>query len=92
MMIGAYRDVIDSPIMAPYLEHWRRAADIVASAWGVGRRERVRLRAVICHALSFPTWRSLVRDQKLSDAEALNLMLRLTCDCEPTDTVSSHKR
>ena len=43
-----------------------------------GRRERGRARervsAAIGHALAFPTWRSLVREQGLGDEEAADLM------------------
>jgi AcrR family transcriptional regulator len=35
---------------------------------------RRRVKAAIAHALSFPTWRSLVREQGLSDREAVALM------------------
>jgi hypothetical protein len=41
-----------------------------------GTRRR-RIKAAIAHAISFTTWRSLVRDQGLSDAEAVDLMLGL---------------
>jgi AcrR family transcriptional regulator len=81
MMSHAFADVADSPIMAPYYTHWRRAADVVVSAWRVRGRKRTLLRAAIGHALAFPTWRSLIRDQGLTDAQAVELMLRLTCDC-----------
>ena len=33
-----------------------------------------RTRAAIGHALSFPTWRSLARDQELSEGDAVALM------------------
>lgn len=81
----ALADAADSPIMTPYHEHWRRAADIVAAAWPVRGRERALLRAAVGHALSFATWSSLVRDQGLDDARAVALMLRLTCPCESGD-------
>ena len=46
-----------------------------------GRRERGRARArvaaAIGHALAFPTWRSLVREQGLGDEEAVELMASL---------------
>jgi AcrR family transcriptional regulator len=46
-----------------------------------GRRERgrgrVRAAAAIGHALSFATWRSLVREQDLGDEEAVELMVRM---------------
>ena len=43
-----------------------------------GRRLRGKRRALVAaaigHAISFPTWRSLARDQGLSDAEAGDVM------------------
>jgi AcrR family transcriptional regulator len=39
-----------------------------------------RTRAVIGHALAFPTWASLVRDQELAEADAVALMCRLVDD------------
>ena len=46
-----------------------------------GRRSRgraaVAMRAAIGHALAFPTWRSLVREQGLGDDEAVKLVSRL---------------
>jgi len=83
MTSRALADAADSPIMAPYHDHWRRAADAVASAWRVRGLKRALLRAAIGHALVFPTWRSLVRDQGLDDEQALELILRLTRDCDP---------
>jgi len=40
-------------------------------------RRRARAAAAIGHALAFPTWRSLVREQGLSDSEAVELMAAL---------------
>lgn len=81
MIRRALADVADSPIMAPYHEHWRRAANVVASAWPLRGRRRKLLRAAIGHALVFPTWSSLTRDQGLTDEQAVELMSRLVCDC-----------
>jgi AcrR family transcriptional regulator len=72
MMSRALADSDSSPIMRPYHEHWQRAAEAIA-----GRRTEPMLLAAIGHALAFGTWWSLVRDQRLSDAEAIELMLRL---------------
>jgi AcrR family transcriptional regulator len=83
MIRRALADAADSPIMQRYHDHWHRAADVVASAWRVRGRERSLLRAAIGHAIVFPTWYSLVRDQGLRDEQAVELMHRLTCDCEP---------
>jgi AcrR family transcriptional regulator len=41
------------------------------------RRRTKRVRAAIGHALAFATWRSLVREQGLDDAQAADLMCRL---------------
>lgn len=60
--------------MGAYLEEAR-------SALLRGRRERgraqARVSAAIGHALAFPTWRSLVREQGLGDEEAVELMVSL---------------
>jgi AcrR family transcriptional regulator len=83
MLGNALRDVGDHPIMDPYHDHWRRAAEVLSTGWGArGRRHRL-LRAAIAHALAFQTWRSLVRDQRLDDDDAVELMLRLTCNDRP---------
>jgi AcrR family transcriptional regulator len=64
-------------IMRPYHAHWRRAAEVIASAWKHRTKRRDLVRAAIGHAIVFPTWRSLVRDQGLTDPEAIELMARL---------------
>jgi AcrR family transcriptional regulator len=78
MISLALADAADSPIMQHYHDHWRRAADIIASAW----REHGHPLALLRAAIVFPTWRSLVRVQGLTDEQAVELMHRLTCDCE----------
>ena len=65
------------PAMQSYHDHWRRAAEVIESAWRLRPRPRKLLRAAIRHAVAFHTWRSLVRDQGLSDTEAIQLMSRL---------------
>lgn len=77
MISRALADVGDQPVMAPYHEHWRKAAEAVAAGWRTQGRKRQNLRAAIGHALSFTTWRSLTREQGLSDGEAIELMLGL---------------
>jgi AcrR family transcriptional regulator len=84
MISRVLADVGEEPVMAPYHEHWARAADCVAAAWRLRGRERRRVRAAIGHALAFATWRSLVREQALSDDQAIGLMLRLViCRDDP---------
>ena len=52
--------------------------EAVADALVAGRPERGaarrRVRAAVGHAMSFPTWRSLVREHDLDDAEAVAMM------------------
>jgi AcrR family transcriptional regulator len=69
------RDKGDDPVMAPYHEHWAQAADVLASGWGVRGARRKLLRAGIALALSFHTWRTLVRDGRLGEDQALELAL-----------------
>lgn len=83
MMVGIHAEARDHPVMAPYKAHWQRAAEILVSPWRVtGHRQKL-LRAAIAHALGYDTWRSLVRDQHLTDEQAIELMLRLTCERAP---------
>jgi AcrR family transcriptional regulator len=77
MIARVLADVGEEPVMAPYHEHWRRAADAVAAAWPVRGRQGRLLRAAIGHALSFSSWRGLTRGQGLSDDEAIELVTRL---------------
>jgi len=51
--------------------------DILLQAFAVRGPRRRRLRAVLGHAVSFWTWRSLCLDQHLSDPEAVNAMATL---------------
>jgi len=77
-MIGqALAAMAGHPVMKEYHEHWHRAVGVIASAWRVRGRQRELVRAAIGHAIGFPTWRSLVREQGLADEEAADLMVRL---------------
>jgi AcrR family transcriptional regulator len=52
-------------------------ADILMAGRGLRGGARRRVRAAVGHAIAFPTWSSLVRDQGLDDAQAAELMCRL---------------
>jgi len=77
MMARVLPELRGAPIMAPYDAHWRRAADVLLDAWPEARRSE-ELRAAIALALSFDAWRVLAQEQGLSDAQAADLMVRLT--------------
>ena len=81
MISHVLADARDHPVVAPYHDHWRHATDVLAEPWRLRGRGRALLRAGIALALSFDTWRTLTREQQLTDQQALELMLRLTCDC-----------
>lgn len=77
-MIGnALADAREHPVMVPYHAHWELAASILDEAWDVPAARRGVLHAGIAVALGFDTWRTLVREQGLSDAQATELLLRL---------------
>lgn len=65
------------PMMAPYQAYWEHAAETLASAWRARGRRRANLRAAIALALSFDTYRTLTREQHLTDEQAIALMIRL---------------
>jgi AcrR family transcriptional regulator len=67
----------DLPIMAPYHDHWRRAAEILLDAWPAAVRQDPASRAAITLALSFETWHMLVVESGLSDDKAIALVMRL---------------
>ena len=60
--VAAFRDYLDAAVAAIVAGHPER---------GEARR---RVRAAVGHAISFPTWQSLVRRQGLDDAEAVAMM------------------
>jgi AcrR family transcriptional regulator len=65
--------VVPPEIIGHRLSHLAALGEAVADGWP--RRKAVR--AAIGHALEFETWRSLVRRQGLSRAQAIDAMARL---------------
>jgi AcrR family transcriptional regulator len=78
MLQNVLRDEALVPGMAAPIATRRAYLGMVVDALLTGRRERGharrRVKAALTHALSFPTWQSLVRDNGLKDAEAVSLM------------------
>jgi AcrR family transcriptional regulator len=83
MMTRVLAEARDLPVMVPYHTHWQRAADVLAGAWPASARRKAVLKAALALALSFDTWHLLVRSQRLTDDQAIELMMRLTRDCRP---------
>jgi AcrR family transcriptional regulator len=88
MLENVRRDTPLVPALRAPAEGTRAWLELAVAALLAGRRERGarrrRVRASIGHALAFPTWRSLVREQGLSKREAIQLMSGLV----GTDTVA----
>jgi len=78
MMANVVRDAQVHPLtreMAePYYQHWDRMRYVLATGWGVGDERLAMLLGILGHALDFQTWRSLVRQQGLSDEQAVEAM------------------
>jgi AcrR family transcriptional regulator len=73
-------DTRDHQVMTPYHAHWQRATDVLVAPWRARGRRRALLRAGIGLALSFDSWRSLVREHGLTNDQAIDVALRLAID------------
>ena len=66
-------------VLKPLFAHWERMKEILATAWEVSeeRPQQQLLRGAIGVALDFQTWRTMVREQGLTDEQAIELMVRM---------------
>jgi AcrR family transcriptional regulator len=78
MLDNAFRDAPRVPAIRPAVEGFQRQLWAIHAALMRGRRERGRQRARVAgavgHAIGFGAWRSLVRENRLDSAEAVDLM------------------
>ena len=65
-------------VLKPMAAHWERMREVLCAGWEVpdGASEKL-LGATIGVALNFQTWRTMVREQCLSDEEAIEVMARM---------------
>jgi AcrR family transcriptional regulator len=65
-------------VLKPMAAHWERMREVLRVGWEVpdGASERL-IGASIGVALDFQTWRTMVREQGLSDEEAIEVMARM---------------
>jgi AcrR family transcriptional regulator len=64
----------------PYFAVWTSMRDTLAKGWRRRGRRRRLLLAAIEHALDLKTWQSLVRERRLSNDDAVELLVRfLAC-------------
>ena len=59
----------------PFFELFERMRYVLATGWGIDDERLRLLLAALGHALDFQTWRSLVRQQGLSEEQAVELMI-----------------
>ncbi|HEY7348695.1 MAG TPA: helix-turn-helix domain-containing protein [Ktedonobacterales bacterium] len=59
---------------APYIGRWRQMRAVLLTAWEVSAPQQRLLEAALGHALDFQTWHSLVRQQRLDDRQAIDLL------------------
>jgi AcrR family transcriptional regulator len=83
MMTPVLADIPEHEVVQPYFELWSHATDVLLDPWRSRGRRRSMLRAGIALALSFHTWRQLVREQGLSEEQAIELAMRLVSEREP---------
>ena len=82
---GMYTSLLRDAPVVPVVErrlgdfygYLRAIQDGLMAGRGLRGRSARRTRAAIGHALAFPTWRSLTREQQLDDGDAVALMCAL---------------
>lgn len=62
---------------ASFMEYFDRVRELLAMGWDADEAQRGTLLALLGHALSFWTWKSLVREQGLDDRQAVEAMVTL---------------
>jgi AcrR family transcriptional regulator len=81
MLANLFRDEAVVPLVAlrfaAFRGYFAAAAETLLEGRALRGAARRRTRAALGHAVAFSTWRSLVREQQLSDAEAVRLMCEL---------------
>jgi AcrR family transcriptional regulator len=81
MQASLLRDEPHVPIvgrlLAGFYGYLGAIEDVLIAGRGLRGRAARRTRAAIGHAVAFPTWRSLVREQGLPDGDAVRLMCLL---------------
>jgi AcrR family transcriptional regulator len=85
MLTGIYRDFAALPDghQQALRDQDTLLRDVLTAPFGGAGNEHRRLKAVIGHAISFWTWRSLCLDQGLTDAEAVDAMTGMVLAVTP---------
>jgi AcrR family transcriptional regulator len=85
MLTRIYRDLAALPASHRHVtvERDRHHRDVLLKPFRAAAKDRRRLRAVLGHAVSFGTWRSLCIDNTLSDSDAVEAMTALVAATAP---------
>ena len=79
MLSNVLRDAPLDPVaqenMVSFYQYWETMRDALADAFGTSGERHEALLAAIALALDFQTWRTLVRQQELSQDRAVELMV-----------------
>jgi len=62
-------------VLAPSYAYWRDVRTKLAAGWLADEGVQRQVEAAVGHAIAFTTWYSLVREQDLDDAQAVELMV-----------------
>ena len=78
MTANVRRDAATMPALAAVLEqgaarYWVPLRELLARGWGARGRSRARVEAAVAVALEFGTWRTLVRQEGLAPADAVEV-------------------
>ena len=72
-------DPIVQEIMVPFDQYWETVRDVIADAFEASGERHEALLGAIVLAHDFQTWRTLVRQQELSQDRAVELMVGMVC-------------
>src|ERR687889_1493400 len=83
LLTNVLRDTPLDPVLQEnnvfLFRHWEAMRDTIADAFEASGERREALLAAIALALDFQTWRTLVRQQELSQDRAVELMVGMVC-------------
>jgi AcrR family transcriptional regulator len=93
MLTNLIRDAETVPAMqhefGAFLRYFDTAREVLIARWPLRGCVRTRARASVGHALAFTTWRSLVREQGLEHADAVDLMCHAVAAAAQPPTASA---
>src|ERR671915_546287 len=83
LLTNVLRDTPLDPVLQEnnvfFFRHWEAMRDTIADAFEASGERREALLAAIALALDLQTWRTLVRQQELSQDRAVELMVGMVC-------------